>query len=320
MRYSILGFNQAKVVEAGLDLTDLLLLNYIKEACGVPTMLHIVESEQSLVWLSHAKITEDLPILGISEGTLRNKITKLKEGGYIVSKMVTNQGCRGSRTYYGISELTTSFIYDVENPSVSLKNDTVTRPRHSKMTPYSLLDSDNKLENIPNGISETDLTENPTENISETELTEYEQHMYSEDVKKKRKNDTGEKPKRLSLFDKCLQMIEEYGTELGFDDEVKQALRDYLPVRLAIKDKPVYGANQWKGMMNKLATLKGNKVKIVQTSMERGYAGFFEPTTYSGYGRRDGNPDVSTFGESEVHKLRKVSKEERESIASGKKF
>ena len=315
MRYSILGFNQAKVVEAGLDLTDLLLLNYIKEACGVPTMLHIVtEDGQSLVWLSHAKLSEDLPILGLSDGTLRNRILKLKENGYIVSKMVTNQNCRGSRTYYGISELTTSFIYDVENPSVSLKNDTVTRPRHSKMTPYNLLNIDNKLNNIPNGISETDLTETPSS--SSSELTEYEQHMFSEDVQKRRRVSTGEKPKRLSLFDKCIQMIDEYGTELGFDDELKQALRDYLPIRLAIKDKPLLGVNQWKGMMNKLVALGGNKVQIVQTATERGYAGFFIPGSYG----QGGKPSASTFGEAEYHRVKKMSKEERERISSGEKF
>ena len=319
MHYSILGFNQAKLMETELDMTDLLLLNYVKEACGVPTMHHVVtEDGQSLVWLSHAKLTEDLPILRLSEGTLKNRIGKLRESGYLTSKQVASTSGRGSRTYYGITELTTSLIYDPEL-TTSLKNDLLTRPRHLKMTSDNLLTNDNKLKDISKDISgatPTDLTETPS--VSEPSLSEYEQHMFSDDVRPKRKVVSQEKPKRLSLFQKCQMMIDDYGTELGFTDEVKDALREYLPVRLANKEKPLLGVNQWKGMLNKLATMSASdRVKIVNTSIERGYASFFAPTTYV----RNGKIDPSTFGETTEHKVRKVTKEERENgYFTGEKF
>ena len=86
MKYSILGFNQAKVVDAGLDLTDLVILQYIIQANGNPSMKHIMVDDVSYVWLSHKKIQEDLPILGITEGTLRNKLSTLKKEGWIISE------------------------------------------------------------------------------------------------------------------------------------------------------------------------------------------------------------------------------------------
>ena len=85
MKYTILGFNQKLAIENELNINDLLLLQYIIQANGQPNMKHIVENEISYVWLSHTKIHEDLPILGYSEGTLKNKLTQLKSKGLIQS-------------------------------------------------------------------------------------------------------------------------------------------------------------------------------------------------------------------------------------------
>ncbi len=131
MNYEVLGFNQEKVIEAKLDVTDLMLLNYIIVANGNPFMEHIIITGVSYVWLYHEKIHEDLPILGITEGTLKNRLSVLKQKGLIMSE--TQRLIKGSKTYYSVSELTMSFINDVRC--------------HSKMT------SD---KNISNNISKND--------------------------------------------------------------------------------------------------------------------------------------------------------------------
>lgn len=131
MNYEVLGFNQEKVIEAKLDVTDLMLLNYIITSNGNPFMEHIIIAGVSYVWLYHEKIHEDLPILGITEGTLKNRLSVLKQKGLIMSE--TQRLIKGSKTYYSVSELTMSFINDVRC--------------HSKMT------SDN---NISNNISKND--------------------------------------------------------------------------------------------------------------------------------------------------------------------
>ena len=103
MRNSILGFNQEDAIELGLTTDDLLILDYIIRANGTPCMRHIVEDEVSYVWLSHQKIHEDLPILNITEGTLKNKLSRLKELGLIQSKQTADGPGRGSRTFYSVT-------------------------------------------------------------------------------------------------------------------------------------------------------------------------------------------------------------------------
>lgn len=320
MKYSILGFNQLKIMETELDLTDLLILNYILQACGSPKMKHILDgTEYPLVWIQHKKLSEDLPILRISEGTLRNRLTKLKQGGYISSKTVCGETVRGTRTYYGLTELTMSFIYDLEDSTTSFKNDMEDPSCHSKMTSNNLLTSNNKLNNtIPNGIVEQQrLFSQPKDESDTEELTDFEKHMFSDDVKQKRKIAQAEdkpKQKRMSLWDKCVQYINEY-TE---DSELRDALTEYLKIRLAMKNKPIF-AGQWKALLNKL-DIFDDKLAVVKQSLELGYASFYElKTGYRGSVRYTPNPSV--FGENEHNQSIKVSKAEREEILkNGTKF
>ena len=312
MKYSVLGFNQSKIVETDLDLTDLLILNYILQACGSPKMKHILDgTDYPLVWIQHKKLSEDLPILRISEGTLRNRLTKLRQGGYIMAKTVASENLRGTRTYYGLTELTTSFIYDVEDTTTSQNNDVEDRARHFKMTSDNLLTNNKELNNT---ISKDIVGETPTD----TSLSEYEQHMFTEDVRKKRnivQKDSTEKKTKKSRWEKCSEMIDEYTQ----DEELRKALRDYLSDRLAMKDKPIY-ANQWKGLLNRLTELSATEdpIKIVKQSIERAYGGFFPVREYGNYNRK---PNPSVFGEHERMSSKKVTKEEREEIMrNGKVF
>ena len=120
-------------METDLDLTDLVILQYIQQACGATNMCHKLDSNGNpQVWVNHQKLIEDLPILRISEGTLRNRLSALNQKGYVRSTVVANESGRGSKTYYGITDMTMSLIYD-----------TVERPCHFKMTSDSLLNINN---------------------------------------------------------------------------------------------------------------------------------------------------------------------------------
>lgn len=253
MRQTILGFNQSMAVELGLTVSDLLLLQYIMYANSEPTMKHIVEDEVAYVWLQHQKIMEDLPILNISEGTLKNKLTQFRNAGLIQSKTIANCNGRGTRTYYTVTELTTSLMND-QVTTTSQKNDVVSRPRHEKMTSNTELTNNKKLESISKDISEPANT-----------------FLGSAKPKTSAKKVAGGKPKKLSLYDKC---VAEIYTFTG-SAELQACLLEYLPVRLAMKDKPIYGVNQWIGMLNKLAKMN-DRVTVVKTSLERGWASFFD--------------------------------------------
>jgi len=111
MRYEVLGFNQEKVVEAGLDVTDLFILNYIIQANGNPTMEHIVKDGVAYVWICHDTFLQDLPILPISPGTFRNILCDLKHKGLIMSETI--RLVKGAKSYYSVTALTMSFLNDV---------------------------------------------------------------------------------------------------------------------------------------------------------------------------------------------------------------
>lgn len=263
MRYSILNFNQSKAIENNLKVDDLLLLQYIMQANAEPNMFHILdETETCYVWLSHIKIQEDLPILGITEGTLKNKLSKLKTSGFINSKSVANKSARGTRTYYCITEKTMSLLNDVEK-TTSFSSDVETGPRHLKVTSNNKLNNDIKL----NTVISKDITEQSSNNSSEIDL----------EFGKPKKS----KP---NLYQQCLSIINDY-TE---DNNIRKLLTDYLDLlleKMRNENKVLY-ANQFKGMMKHLSDLVANKngklEDIISQSISKGYIGFF-PANYNNY-------------------------------------
>lgn len=266
MRTSILGFNQSKAIELGLTTNDLLLLQYIMYANSEPTMRHIVEDEIAYVWLNHNKIQEDLPILNITEGTLRNKLAEFKSKGLITSKIIANTSGRGSRAYYTITELTTSLINDTVNATTSFQNDTVEGPHHSKMTSNIELDGDKKLDFI-NEISTPD-EDCSSKGYSKEEL----RNEFLGSAKKSKR--TRPITKRPTLFDKCVAEIDKY-TDLP---DLRDKLIQFLKIRLEVRDKP-FGVESWKGMLNKLdqavAECQREYVDVVQQSIDKGWLSFY---------------------------------------------
>lgn len=309
MRYSILGFNQAKLLQFNLNLSEVLLLSYIYDAQASPTMSHIIEDGKTYTWLNHSKIQSDLPILDVNERQLKYYLNHLTSYNLITAKQTTVTGIRGSRAYYGITEICESLRYDntdteqgqkiaPNTPSLGVKN----CPSDNKLI------LDNKLDStISKDIVATAPTENPIQESDTESLTEYEQHMYSDDVRKKRKIEKAEPKttKKLSLWDKCVQDIEAYTV----NEELREALKDYLKLRLAMKDKPMYQA-QWRALLKKIGSCSGDPVSIVKQSTELGYASFYDLKSYTPRPRR---VDIIS-SETENMNCRKVSEEERREI------
>lgn len=124
--------------------------------------------------------------------------------------------------------------------------------------------------NIDDTIDDTTIINNCSDN-------EFEGHAYSKDdflgSAKKPKNKTH----RKSLYDKCKDEIYSYTKDLA----LQTALLNYLSVRLAIKEKPIYGVNQWVGLLNRLSKTTGNKVNIVEQSTEKGWCSFYPLKSYN---------------------------------------
>ena len=268
MRTSILGFNQSKAIELNLTTNDLLLLQYIMYANSEPTMKHIVENEVAYVWLNHNKIQEDLPILNITEGTLKNKLSEFKSKGLIASKLVSNTSGRGSRAYYTITEMTTSLLNDPVSPTTSLQNDTVEGPRHSKMTSNIKIVDNKGLTKIINDFSTPETDDYSSKGYSKEEL----KNEFLGSVKKTtRRRNVIRKP---TLFDKCVAELDTYTDK----PELREKLIQFLKIRLDVKDKP-FGLESWRGMLNKLdqavAECGREYVDVVQQSIDKGWLSFY---------------------------------------------
>ena len=247
MRYSVLGFNQEKLIQYDIDMTDVLLLDYIQRALSQPSMVKTFEEEQPYVWLNHAKILEDLPILHIKEDMLKKRIANLVKLGLIKSITIANTAGRGSRAYYTITEAFEELQFSDEDMTKCKKLSLVEQPSVKNYTSNNKLTKDKELNKNTNTIVL---------------------------VEKKPKSS---KP---NLYQKCFSAIEEFTD----DTEVRDCLDNYLRFRLEIKDKPLY-ANQFKGILNKLRELTESKteaLQIIQQSIDKGYLSFY-PITRSAY-------------------------------------
>lgn len=294
MKYSILGFNQEKIVayeKDGLkcDLTDLLLLNYVVYAQSSPKMKHILDEDgQPCVWLNHKHILEDLPILNITEGTLKNRLTKLRKMELLTSKTIANEQAQGSNTYYR----TTSFLYDMIFDTTSFKNDANDEPSHSKMTSNSKVNSNNKVNTV----------------VSKDTTTTFQ-------------FGSKKKPKKENLFTKCVTMIDDFVETHNCGNSVRRKLISYLNFRLQVKEKPLY-TNMWKGMLAKLDRLHQEGYgyePVIDFCLERGYLSFYPPSgSYSSQQSKPWEDGVSSDTYTEDEK-REIEKQREEMEARGER-
>lgn len=98
--------------------------------------------------------------------------------------------------------------------------------------------------------------------------------------------------KRKNIYEKCADAIDNY-TE---DTEIRDRLKEYLPIRLARKEMPL-SLPSFKGMLNRLtriSTTKQEQLAIIQQAIDRQYPTFYELRTYKKYGN---GQDKSVFSE-----------------------
>ena len=286
MKYSILGFSQEKIIaydKAGLkcDLTDLLLLNYIVYAQANPKMKHILdENDNPCVWLYHEYILNELPILNISEGTLKNRLTKLRKMELITSKTVANEDSQGSRTYYRI----TSLLYDMLFESTSFLNDVLEESSHFKMTSNTKVKNDTKVNN-----NSKELLENPKFEFGR------------------------QKPKKENLYSKCVSLISAKTDSC----ELRQLLVSWLDMVLEkykAKGRQLY-VNAFKGKLNMLDKYDDEDWKeIIEYNLQKGYEGFYPIPQYNNSGamkRIERMEHVESMTEEDYAELEKLTEERR---------
>ena len=83
MRPKIFNFPQETVLRLGLNLKEILLLDYIEQFISSGNMRSKRLDGKWYFKLTYKKIMDDLPILGIKERQIRNIITKLEKLGIL---------------------------------------------------------------------------------------------------------------------------------------------------------------------------------------------------------------------------------------------
>lgn len=188
--------------------------------------------------------TWDYSIAGLTtlssdgETSVRTAIKELEENNYL-KRTPVREGGRIVDWEYDIYEKPAELLL-VENPQVEIP----------------------LQENVDNKISKQSNTKQlNTKNNSKELLQDSPSFNFGK-----------QKPKKESLFTKCVSLVHDYTT----DEKLSKALIDYLQVRLQIKDKPLY-TNSWKGLLNKLDREfdASERLQVVYQSIERGYASFF---------------------------------------------
>ena len=133
-------------------------------------------------------------------------------------------------------------------------------------------------------------------NTDEQDKSDFEQHSYSpaemrESFLGSNKSARKVKTPKKSLYSKCEDEILLYTKNL----ELQDVLIDYLQFRLSVRDKPLYGVNQWKGLLNTLSTLAKDdktKVKIVLQSTAKAWLSFYPFKEFNSL-----NPSGDVFSE-----------------------
>lgn len=83
MRPKIFNFPQVTLLRLGLNLKEILFLDYLQQFAGSGHMRSKRVDEKWYYKITYKKIMEDLPILNIKERQIRNMITRLEKIGII---------------------------------------------------------------------------------------------------------------------------------------------------------------------------------------------------------------------------------------------
>ena len=170
-------------------------------------------------------------------------------------------------------------------------------------------------ETLPGGSKETLLNNTSKQTISKKEK------VVSKDTTTKFPFGK-QKPKKESLFTKCVAMIDDFVTVHNCCGTlVRSKLLNYLSYRLSVTDRPLY-ANMWKGMLNKLDDLHKEGYgyeSIIEYAIERGYLSFYPPSrSYTSVKEKPWEKGVKSEGYTEEEK-RQIEKEREEMEARGER-
>ena len=99
MKYTILGFQQEKLIENDLNVEDALILRMIKDMYSTSSMEFITEEHNKYMWINYTYFIEQIPIVG-SKRNLMRKIEKYSSNNLIIRLLKhSKNGKKGNYSY-----------------------------------------------------------------------------------------------------------------------------------------------------------------------------------------------------------------------------
>jgi hypothetical protein len=120
LKYTIMGFQQLKLIEYKLSLEEAFLLRVIKDFYSSVSMESIIEDNKRYIWLKSDLLAKEVPIIG----TLRNlkrKIEKLEDKGFIKRVLKHKRNGKGGTYLYMRPTVLVDILTDYEKDSKSTK-------------------------------------------------------------------------------------------------------------------------------------------------------------------------------------------------------
>lgn len=136
MKFTFMGFSQAKALELGLDDKDLAILRYFIDFKDSGAMAIKIINDKPYYWLKYESLLNELPILGIrSKIALRRRLKTLVDSGVLDFELVKEGG---TFSFYGVGEKYKELIASDTQKETTEKLNPLTEkfnPLNSKVKP-----------------------------------------------------------------------------------------------------------------------------------------------------------------------------------------
>lgn len=102
MKYVVMGFDQAKLIDFGLDMKDAVILRYFIDFKGTNRMRKEIIDDEVYYWVKYEGICEEYPILNLNnEDSIYRRLKKLVKANILKHKTI--KSC-GTYSYYTLGE------------------------------------------------------------------------------------------------------------------------------------------------------------------------------------------------------------------------
>ncbi len=109
MRLAVLNINQENAVKIGLDMVDIMLIDWFVSFSASGKMECRINDDKPYFWVSYKKIIEDLPILGLAERGVGRRFSELSDKGIFSSFSASTH--KGKKVFFRINSAKYDELY-----------------------------------------------------------------------------------------------------------------------------------------------------------------------------------------------------------------